>query len=44
MVEQQQKEGPKITPEVAAKNRRVAIILAIVAALFYVVFILAHVK
>ena len=43
-MEQQQKETAKVTPEVAAKNRRLAIILAIIAVVFYLGFILAHMK
>ena len=43
-MEQQQKLTDKIAPEVAAKNRRLAIILAVVAVVFYLAFILAHVK
>ena len=43
-MEQQQKETAKVTPEVAAKNRRLAIILAVVAVVFYLGFILAHMK
>ena len=43
-MEQQQKETSKVTPEVAAKNRRLAIILAIIAVVFYLGFILAHMK
>jgi uncharacterized membrane protein (DUF485 family) len=43
-MEQQPKETAKVTPEVAAKNRRLAIILAIIAIVFYFAFILAHVK
>lgn len=34
--------GKKITPETAAKNRRLAILLALIALGFYVVFILMH--
>ena len=43
-MEQQHKETATVTPEVAAKNRRLAIILAIVAGIFYLAFILAHMK
>ena len=38
------KETPGLSPEVAAKNRRLAIILALVAAAFYVGFILMNLK
>ena len=43
-MEQQHKETSTVTPEVAAKNRRLAIILAIVAGIFYLAFILTHLK
>ena len=43
-MEQQHKEISSVTPEVAAKNRRLAIILAIIAGIFYLAFILAHLK
>lgn len=40
----QEQEAPRLKPEIAAKNRRLAIILALVAAGFYLGFILMHVK
>lgn len=40
----QEPQTPRITPEIATKNRRLAIILALVAAAFYAGFILMHVK
>ncbi|MGH8120287.1 MAG: cytochrome oxidase small assembly protein [Gammaproteobacteria bacterium] len=43
MVEEH-KETPVVSPEVAAKNRRLAIILALVAAAFYLGFILMNLK
>lgn len=43
MVEEH-KEIPGPAPEVAAKNRRLAIILALVAAAFYLGFILLNLK
>ena len=36
------KETPAVTPEVAAKNRRLAIILALISAAFYAGFILLN--
>ena len=36
------KETSAVTPEVAAKNRRLAIILALIAAAFYAGFILLN--
>ncbi|HSR62296.1 MAG TPA: hypothetical protein VLN56_02700 [Gammaproteobacteria bacterium] len=35
--------GKKMSPETAAKNRRLAILLALIALGFYVVFILMHI-
>lgn len=40
----QYKETSKVTPEVAAKNRRLAVILAIIAVVIYAGFILLQVK
>ena len=41
---EEHKETPAVTPEIAAKNRRLAIILALVAAAFYAGFILLNMK
>jgi uncharacterized membrane protein (DUF485 family) len=40
----QKQEMTKLTPELAAKNRRLAIILALVALGFYVGFVLMQIK
>ena len=41
---EEQKEAPAVTPEIAAKNRRLAIILALIAAAFYAGFILMNLR
>lgn len=41
---EQKQQVTKVTPEIAAKNRRLAIVLALIAAGFYVVFILVQLK
>ena len=39
-----QQQDPRISPETAAKNRRLAIILALIAVGFYVGFVLMHLR
>lgn len=43
-MKQKEPEASNVTPEVAAKNRRLAIILALVAIGFYLGFILMNVN
>ncbi len=41
---EQKQQGAKVTPEIAAKNRRLAIVLALIALGLYVGFILMQLK